>query len=224
MAHAHCDGSLQNQNQGSFHIKGQGSFFHAIWAWSGLHLSYFINICSGIKRGQILMTERLPPGEAIAGHLDTVLAPLVLLGAKGVTGLKLKPARHLQEHNSILLLICSLSFLIPGAHAELKSNEAASISICVCAPPRVWEISDHTLKVVAVTILAAITTIGVAVAGRSRFNLRSPVGQTIPHHGPEIQAISAALPIIPVVQGDDLDDVLARAPIPTRLNSPLSWL
>ncbi|KAG0598798.1 hypothetical protein M758_12G101300 [Ceratodon purpureus] len=221
MAHAHCDGSLQNQYQGSFHIKRQGSSFHAIWAWSGLHLSYFINICSGIKRGLILMAERLPPGEAIAGHLDTVLAPLVLLGAKGVTGLKLKSARYLREHNPILLLICSLSFLIPGAHAELKSNEAASISICVCAPPRVWDISDHTLKAVAVTILAAITTIGVAVAGRSMFNLGSPVGQTIPHDVPEIPA---ALPIIPVVQGDDLDDVLARAPIPTRLNSPLSWL
>ncbi|KAG0627638.1 hypothetical protein M758_2G217500 [Ceratodon purpureus] len=163
----------------------------------------------------------------IADHpLVFIVATLILLGAHEGIRAKVTSARLLAGRHAIPLLIGSLGFIITGARAELHLNNAG-IQNGTTAAPNASEVHENAvLKVVAVFILAVSMTIGVAVAGSWMVDLPLPF-RTTPTAAPAIQAIPAAvqaLPIIPVVQGDDMDDVLARAPVPTRLNSPLSWL
>ncbi|KAG0554524.1 hypothetical protein KC19_12G097600 [Ceratodon purpureus] len=178
-----------------------------------LLLSLFISI----KCSQILITGRISLGGTIA---DLFMIVLTLLGAQGNLRSPVKSVCHPGRH-AILLVTFSTSLLSTGAHAERQSNEV-SIQSCICAVPHAWEIHDHTLTAAAVTILAAVIVIGVAVARRV-INCQQQFPE-IQADVPDIPAPVPALPIIPEVQGEDIDDVLARAPIPSRLNSPLSWL
>ncbi|KAG0598796.1 hypothetical protein M758_12G101100 [Ceratodon purpureus] len=213
MAQVNRDGTRQillNQTQNWTHMKGLNYF-----GSYNLLLSLFISI----KCSQILITGRNSLGGTIA---DLFIIVLTLLGAQGNLRRPIKSVCHPGRH-AILLVTFSTSLLSTGAHAERQSNEV-SIQSCICAVPNphAWEIHDHALTAAAVTILAAVMVIGVAVARRIiNCQQQFPENQA---DVPEIPAPVPALPIIPEVQGDDIDDVLARAPIPSRLNSPLSWL
>ncbi|KAG0588714.1 hypothetical protein KC19_2G264000 [Ceratodon purpureus] len=225
MAHGHHDENLEIlQNQGSFRIEKPGYFRVNDLKYSArlvLSSCVIASLQIGTYFGS-LMAGRLALGDEIAEPLVFIFASLILLGAHdGMKGNLVKSAR-LPGRHAILFLIGSLDLIFTGARAELQSSNAGIQNGS--------EVHDNAfLKAVAVFILAVVTTIGVAVGGSWMVKLLSPFGKT-PTAVPAVQAIQAipaddqALPVIPVVQGDDMDDVLARAPVATRLNSPLSWL
>ncbi|KAG0588721.1 hypothetical protein KC19_2G264200 [Ceratodon purpureus] len=227
MAHEHHDDNLeilQNQMQGSFRVK-KPSYFRVInFAYSAWLV--LLSCAIGTYRA-ILMAGRLALGDEIADPLVIIVATRILLAAHdGMKGNMVKSARLLGRH-AIPLLIGSLGFIITGAQAELQSDKGGIQKGITTAPNASSEVHDNAfLKAVALFILAVVTTIGVAVGGSWMLNLLSPF-RTTPVAAPAIPAIPAAvqaLPIFPVVQGDDMDDVLAKAPLATRLNSPLPWL
>ncbi|KAG0627644.1 hypothetical protein M758_2G218100 [Ceratodon purpureus] len=229
MAHGHHDENLeirQNQMQGSFPIKKPG-YFRVINLEYSARLVLLSCVIASLQIGTYcwsLMAERLALGDEIAeSPLVFIFATLILLAAHdGMKGNLVKSARLLRRH-AIPLLIASLGLTITGARAELRSDKA-DIQKGITTTPNASEVHENALlKAVAVFVLFVLTTIGVAVAGSWMVNLQVSPFRTTKTAAPAIQAIPA-LPIIPIVQGDDMDDVLARAPVATRLNSPLSWL
>ncbi|KAG0588723.1 hypothetical protein KC19_2G264400 [Ceratodon purpureus] len=226
MAHGHRNENLEIlQNQGSFPIKKPG-YFRVINIEYSARL-VLLSCVIGAYFVSCLMARRLASGDEIAESRVFIVATLILFGAhEGMRG-KVKSARLLAGRHAIPLLIGSLDFIFTGARAELQSSNAGIQNGITTVPNASSEVHGNaSLKAVAVFILVVVTTIGVAVAGCWMVNLLSPF-RTTPVAAPAIQAIPAAvqaLPVIPFVQGDDMDDVLARAPVATRLNSPLSWL
>ncbi|KAG0627641.1 hypothetical protein M758_2G217800 [Ceratodon purpureus] len=229
MAHGHRNENLeilQNQMQGSFPIKKPG-YFRVIKIEYSARL-VLLSCVIGAYFVSCLMARRLASGDEIAESRVFIVATLILFGAhEGMRG-KVKSARLLAGRHAIPLLIGSLDFIFTGARAELQSSNAGIQNGITTAPNASSEVHGNaSLKAVALFIFVVVTTIGVAVAGSWMVNLLVSPFRKTPTAAPAIPAIPAAdqaLPIFPVVQGDDMNDVLARAPVATRLNSPLSWL
>lgn len=193
--------------------------------------SFFGILCFGRKWSEILTGSR--GDEAMAGLFFIVVLPVIVIALriKGTNDRTFKDlVRSVMQiaSKTQLLLPRSFGLMISSAHAE----QTGSIQSTTLVDPNIWGIREYVKSAAVITLLAGLMAAIIRIA-RTMINPRRQVAAPILafYTNPTLQKTRTPFPIIPAISpilgtvpDNAIDDALARTLVPTRSNSPLSWL